>query len=66
MAQGVEVADIFRRHGKDWRAAQQQALDRGQRRVMGAIEACRTDRLGGEDGGQGQYHAGCDCPVGRF
>jgi hypothetical protein len=47
MAQGVVVADIFRRHGEDWRAAQQQALDRGQRRVMGAIEACRTERLGG-------------------
>lgn len=47
MTRGLEVAEIFRRHGEDWRAAQQTALDRGQRRVMGAIEACRTERLGG-------------------
>jgi hypothetical protein len=44
---GLEVADIFRRHGPAWRAAQAGHLDRWQRRVMGAIEACRTAALGG-------------------
>jgi hypothetical protein len=47
MDRRLEVADVFRRHGEDWRAAQQGQLDRGRRRVMGAIEACRTARLGG-------------------
>jgi Putative transposase/Transposase zinc-binding domain len=43
----LEVADIFRRHGADWRAAQAGHLSREQRRVMGAVEACRTAALGG-------------------
>jgi hypothetical protein len=43
----LEVADIFRRHGADWRAAQAGHVDRQQRRVMGAVEACRTAALGG-------------------
>jgi Putative transposase/Transposase zinc-binding domain len=47
MAKGLEVADIFRRHGADYRAGRAGRLDRGQRRVMAAIEACRTARLGG-------------------
>ena len=47
MAGGLEVADVFRRHGPQWRAAQAGHLDRMQRRVMGAIEACRTAALGG-------------------
>ena len=47
MAGGPEVADVFRRHGPEWRAAQAGHLDRMQRRVMGAIEACRTAALGG-------------------
>ena len=47
MAGGLEVADIFRRHGPEWRAAQAGHLDRMQRRVMGAIETCRTAALGG-------------------
>jgi hypothetical protein len=35
--------------------------------IGASVMVCfRSDRLGGEDGGQGQYHAGCDCPVGRF
>ncbi len=43
----LEVADIFRRHGPAYRAAQGPALSPGQRRVMQAIEACRTAALGG-------------------
>ncbi|WP_087006119.1 IS91 family transposase [Rhizobium sullae] len=42
-----EVADIFRRHGGSYRRENAGHLGRGERRVMGAIEACRTPRLGG-------------------
>ena len=47
MAGGLEVADVFRRHGPAFRATRSEHLDRDQRRVMGAIEACRTAALGG-------------------
>ena len=47
MAGGIEVADVFRGHGPGLRAARGAHLDRDQRRVMGAIEACRTAALGG-------------------
>jgi hypothetical protein len=43
----LEVADIFRRHGVAFRAAQGSRLSSDQRRVMAAIEACRTATLGG-------------------
>jgi hypothetical protein len=43
----LEVADIFRRHGAAYRADQAGHLTVGQRRVMLAIEACRTAVLGG-------------------
>ena len=43
----LEVADIFRRHGDAFRAAQGSSLSQAQRRVMAAIEACRTAVLGG-------------------
>jgi hypothetical protein len=43
----LEVADIFRRHGAAYRDAQAGSLSRGQRRVMTAVEACRTAVLGG-------------------
>jgi Putative transposase/Transposase zinc-binding domain len=43
----LEVADIFRRHGAAYRAEHTATLSNGQRRVMGAIEACRTPALGG-------------------
>jgi Putative transposase/Transposase zinc-binding domain len=43
----LEVADIFRRHGDAWRAANAGHLSLGQRRVMSAIEMCRTAALGG-------------------
>ncbi len=43
----LEVADIFRRHGDTFRAVQGDRLSHAQRRVMAAIEACRTAMLGG-------------------
>src|SRR5258708_32028388 len=43
----LEVADIFRRHGEAFRAAQGGRLLPDQRRVMAAIAACRTATLGG-------------------
>jgi hypothetical protein len=43
----LEAADIFRRHGEAFRAAQRSHLSRDQRRVMTAVEACRTAALGG-------------------
>jgi hypothetical protein len=43
----LEVADIFRRHGASYRADHAASLSRTQRRVMAAIEACRTEILGG-------------------
>ena len=43
----LEVADIFRRHGPAYRHAHADHLGRTERRVMAAIEACRTPVLGG-------------------
>src|SRR5215813_7496 len=43
----LEVADVFRRHGAAWRAANMAHLSLAQRRVMTAIEVCRTAALGG-------------------
>jgi hypothetical protein len=43
----LEVADIFRHHGEAYRQAHAGHLGRVERRVMAAIEACRTARLGG-------------------
>ncbi len=43
---GPEVADIFRRYGEAYRA-QHASLSTAQRRVMTAIELCRTAALGG-------------------
>jgi hypothetical protein len=47
MASTLEVADIFRRHGEAYRQANGAHLGRVERRVMGAITACRTAALGG-------------------
>ncbi len=44
---GLEVADIFRQVGPSYREDHDTALSRGQRRVMSAIEQCRTTALGG-------------------
>jgi len=47
MRPALEVADIFRRHGDTFRTAQGTRLTSKQRRVMTAIELCRTAALGG-------------------
>jgi ribosomal protein S14 len=47
MRPGLEVADIFRRHRAAYRADQAGSLTSAQRRVMAAIEMCRTAALGG-------------------
>ena len=44
---GLEVADIFRQLGPAYRHEHEERLSRGQRRVMSAIERCRTAALGG-------------------
>ena len=43
----LEVADVFRRYGPAYRQQHAGSLSRGQRRVMSAIELCRTAALGG-------------------
>ena len=43
----LEVADIFRTHGPAYRRAHAGHLNLTQLKVMSAIEACRTDALGG-------------------
>ena len=43
----LEVADVFRLHGAEYRQAHSDHLGGTQRRVMAAIEACRTATLGG-------------------
>src|SRR6266480_4181351 len=47
MRSGLEVADIFRCHGDAFRAEQGDRFSHAQRRVMAAIEMCRTAALGG-------------------
>jgi hypothetical protein len=42
-----EVAEIFRRYGSAYRQQHAGSLSRGQRRVMSALELCRTAALGG-------------------
>jgi Putative transposase/Transposase zinc-binding domain len=43
----LEVADVFRRHGDAYRRVHEGHLNRVERRVMSAIELCRTAALGG-------------------
>src|SRR5262252_10314885 len=43
----LEVADIFRRYGEAYRQQHDGSLSTAQRRVMNAIELCRTAALGG-------------------
>jgi transposase-like zinc-binding protein len=47
MRAAIEVADVFRRHGDAYRKINGAHMGRGERRVMGAITACRTAALGG-------------------
>jgi hypothetical protein len=55
MSTGQEVADVFRRHGDAYRRAHEGHLGRVERRVMSAIELCRTAALGGHI----EHCAGC-------
>src|SRR4051794_1226187 len=43
----LEVADVFRRYGEAYREQHGASMSVGQRRVMSAIEQCRTAALGG-------------------
>ena len=43
----LEVADIFRKYGSAWRRANAGHISLSQLKVMSAIEACRTEALGG-------------------
>lgn len=47
MPSSLEVADIFRRHGPAYIQAHDGHLGRVERRVMSAIQLCRTAALGG-------------------
>jgi hypothetical protein len=43
----LEVADVFREHGPEWRRANAGHVSIEQLKVMSAIESCRTAALGG-------------------
>jgi hypothetical protein len=43
----LEMADVFRRYGDTYRDQARSLLSTAQRRVMTAIEQCRTAALGG-------------------
>lgn len=43
----LEIADIFRTYGPAWRRANAGDVSLAQLKVMSAIEACRTEALGG-------------------
>ena len=47
MSAALELAEIFRHHGDAYRQAREGHLGRVERRVMSAIELCRTAELGG-------------------
>ena len=47
----LEIADIFRAHGPVWRQANAGHVSLSQLKVMSAIEACRTEALGGHVAG---------------
>ena len=47
MRPDLEVADVFHRHGSDYRRDHDGHLGRVERRVMAAVEWCRTAALGG-------------------
>ena len=47
MRPALEVADVFRRHGAAFRHSHGAHLGRVERRVMSAVEQCRTAALGG-------------------
>lgn len=43
----LEVGEVFHQHGPAYRQTHAESLSRGQRRVMSAVERCRTAALGG-------------------
>jgi len=43
----LELSDIFRLHGQQWRDTHQGHVSLSQLKVMSAIENCRTQMLGG-------------------
>ena len=43
----LEIADVFRDHGPAFARTHERRLGRVEKRVMGAITACRTAALGG-------------------
>jgi Transposase zinc-binding domain len=47
VAEVAEVADVFRCYGEAYRQQHGASLSTAQRRVMTAIEQCRTAALGG-------------------
>lgn len=49
--QKLELSDIFRAHGPAWRQANAGHVSLTQLKVMSAIEACRTEALGGHVAG---------------
>ena len=51
MPTGLEVADLLRRHGDAYRRTHDGHLGRVERRVMSAVELCRTAALGGHTEG---------------
>ena len=51
MAARLEMADVLRRHGDAYRRDHDGHLGRVERRVMSAIELCRTAALGGHTEG---------------
>src|SRR6059058_5340161 len=71
MRPALEVADIVRAHGDEFRRAHATSLSTRQKRVLRSIEVCRTAALGGhleqcdECGHQGNCYCSCrnrHCP----
>jgi hypothetical protein len=67
---GPEVADVFRRYGDAYREQHGESLSTAQRRVMTAIEICRTAALGGRveqcDACGHQRISYCSCLMGKI
>lgn len=49
----LEVADVFRRYGAAYREQHGASMSTAERRVMSAIEVCRTVALGGQTAARG-------------
>lgn len=70
MRPALAVADVFRRHGVAFRHSHGAHLGRVERRVMAAVEQCRTAALGGHVEQCGDCglvrHAYNSCLMGKF